>query len=240
MMRIYPTWLEHYRKWQSTEGMPEQNLIDSVKGVKTESNFMMYGSAFHKILEEPTKYRREGMQPLRARRGKPMREASTVYTCNGTVFDSSDVERALQYVDLSALNEVRSYKKFRISTGDDIAVVGRVDQLRGLSVVEYKTKWGEFDIQSYLDSLQWRVYTQIFDVKCVTYKIFCMKERDSLSEFANHPALDLIDIHVFELFAYDGIYDDCLAAIEEFVEWVRFRGLDQYLITKKQGAEDVF
>lgn len=240
MNRVTPSWLEQFRRYMTSENITEQSVIDMVKGIKTgETNFMRYGTAFHAILEEPKKYRIDGMPTIRARYRKPQRGPQTVYTCNGIVFDGADVERALQYVNPLGLNEAKSFKKFRLRNGEEIAVTSRVDKINGITVEEYKTKWGEFDISGYPDSLQWRLYTEVFDVQCVRYVIFEMKERDSLSEFADHPAIDLINIHPFELFAYPGIYDECITALEEFLEWVRMRGLEQYLTTSKQGADSV-
>lgn len=222
------------------EDLPESRVIDSITKPFEATNFMRYGTAFHKILETPEKYLRKDAQPIRLPKRGVTYEPQDVYKADGIAFLATDVEQAMQHVLPSALREFRAHKPYLLKTGETVHVTGKVDQIWGNEIIEYKTKWGEFDIASYYDSIQWRIYLSLFEVEAVSYKVFVMKERDRMSPFADHPALDLVGIHPFTFNAYEGLEADIMETINAFVEWAKMRGLEGYLMPRKESALDVY
>lgn len=237
-LRLSPTLIENYRRWLTEEDMPEQRIIDRVMNVQLVSNYAEYGKAFHAILEEPERYRHENVPAINVHRGKAKLPPSTVYVANGYAFGADVVEPALHYVNHVGLNEVSGSKPFRLADGTTVVIAGRVDQIYGNEVVEYKTKWGEFDIEPYQDSMQWRLYMLVFGVARVTYKIFEMRERTRKSPWADHPDFELVRIHCPSFDAYEACYDDCLRWIESCVAWIRARDLEHYV--RREGLTHAY
>jgi hypothetical protein len=117
----------------------------------------------------------------------------------------------------SRVFEYKVRRVFRTQFGD-ISVTGVADQLIGLDVVEIKTKYSTISFDDYYNSLQWRVYCELFNAPYVHYKIF---------EFNSPEAMDFKNKaeYSFPRPAYN--YEYVRNMIHYLHEYILVRGLDK-------------
>lgn len=193
MIKISATQLESYRRLLDGKLSPEQFERQLLR-LDPPNTIMEKGIAFHEMMqsEEPMLF--EGM------------------------FSSDCIAKARAKMDYrSKVFEYKVRRVYRTQFGD-ISVTGMADQLIGLDVVEIKTKYSSISYDYYADSMQWRVYCELFGAKFVTYKVF---------EFANTEADDFKNYQQFT-FARPA-YND--AKVFDYVhylhEYIMMRGLDK-------------
>lgn len=206
-MRISVTTIESYRRYLS--GIDnEQKLIDSISKRSPPTENMLRGTAFHSILESPKQY---------------FIEQSNIYSCNDIVFDEEIVNKCIGVIDYSGAFEMSNTKVYLID-GEQITVSGRCDQIIGAKVVENKTKWSTFDIDTYQESCQWRFYIDIYKVHAVKYNVFCMS--------ALVAGIRLNSVEVFEMHPYPNLKTDVEFLLKNFVEYIHFRKLEEFFLNK--------
>lgn len=181
MLKISATQLESYRRLLDGKLSPEQFERQLLRLEPT--NLMMEkGSAFHEMLqtEDPTPF--EGM------------------------FSSVCIAKARAKMDYrSKVFEYKVRRQYRTKYGD-ISVTGVADQLLGLDVVEIKTKYSPITYDAYADSMQWRVYCELFGAKFVTYKVFEFQDVEA-DNFKNYQQFTFVrpafnDAKVFDMIYY--------------------------------------
>lgn len=209
-LRISTTTIESFRLLLTADWMtPERFMADIVEFRQTPE--MRAGKAFHQILETPDACRR----------------SDGSYAHDGLVFPGSVVGPCLLTVDRSGPFEVKATKDYRIG-GRDVTVVAKVDQLLGRRIREHKTKWSQFDIDSYAESCQWRFYCVVFDgARAVDYKVFRLSER------AN--GYDLDGIEEFTVYPYPAMSADCAELLERFVSYIDANKLHAHFRPKPEG-----
>lgn len=102
----------------------------------------------------------------------------------GTLFHSllENKNKEIEYFNTECINyarqmfyegifEIKNTKVFNTKFGD-VLISGTVDNLLGNQINEFKTTWGQFNVEKYLDSLQWQLYLQIFCVPVMAYHVF--------------------------------------------------------------------
>lgn len=193
MLKISATQLESYRRLLDGALSPEQFERQLLR-LDPPNEMMEKGSAFHEMLqtEDPTPF--EGM------------------------FSSDCIAKARSKMDYrSKVFEYKVRRQYRTKYGD-ISVTGVADQLLGLDVVEIKTKYSPISYDAYADSMQWRVYCELFGAKFVTYKVFEFTDVEA-DNFKNYqqftfarPAFN--DAKVFDMIHY-------------LHEYIMIRGLDK-------------
>lgn len=181
MLKISATQLESYRRLIDGALSPEQFERQLLR-LDPPNLMMEKGSAFHEMLqtEDPTPF--EGM------------------------FSSACIAKARSKMDYrSKVFEYKVRRQYRTKFGD-ISVTGVADQLLGLDVVEIKTKYSPITYDAYADSMQWRVYCELFGAKFVTYKVFEFADVEA-DDFKNYqqftfarPAFN--DAKVFDMIHY--------------------------------------
>jgi hypothetical protein len=181
MIKISATQLESYRRLLDGALSPEQFERQLLR-LGPPNEMMEKGSAFHEMLqtEDPTPF--EGM------------------------FSNDCIAKARAKMDYrSKVFEYKVRRQYRTKYGD-ISVTGVADQLLGLDVVEIKTKYSPITYDAYADSMQWRVYCELFGAKFVTYKVFEFQDVEA-DNFKNYqeftfarPALN--DAKVFDMIYY--------------------------------------
>ncbi len=206
-MRISVTTIESYRRYLGGVD-DEKKLIDSITKRSPPTENMMRGTAFHSILESPGQY---------------YIEQSNIYDCNSIVFNAEIVNQCIPVIDYSGAFEMSNTKIYSID-GEQITVSGRCDQIIGSKVVENKTKWSTFDIDSYQESCQWRFYIDIYNVSAVKYNVFCMS--------ALVAGIRLNSIEVFEMHPYPNLKNDVNFLLKQFVEYIHFRKLEEFFPNK--------
>lgn len=208
-MRLSTTTLESYRLWRdpAQEWMSEQDLIDSILGVWKPNHKVELGSAFGRVLEDPDQFAIPGG-----------------FQCGLFQFGRDVIEPCLALIDRRGVFEAKATRDY-----GGIDVVAKADHLLGAHLSEYKTTLSTFDVGKYLDSYQWRFMVDIFVPSQVTYHVFCLGE-------ATNGVIELKSIETFNVWPYAACHDDCCALLDEFVGFVRLRGLDAHLRQRQADA----
>lgn len=181
MLKISATQLESYRRLIDGTLSPDQFERQLLR-LDPPNAMMEKGTAFHEMLqtEDPSVF--EGM------------------------FSSNCIDKARSKMDYrSKVFEYKVRRQYRTKFGD-IFVTGVADQLLGLDVVEIKTKYSPISYDAYADSMQWRVYCELFGAKFVTYKVFEFADVEA-DNFKNYQQFTFIrpaynDAKVFDMIHY--------------------------------------
>lgn len=250
MLRISTTTIERFRSYIDEDKffgnilVTEEKLLDSIKGDFTGTPKTEMGTAFHECLEKPNecydRYLKQGGI-----------ENIGFMSSKGFVFDYKEIKYVFDLIDYDFPFEVKKTKIYEID-GEQIEVVGQVDQWQGNIVNEHKTCWGEiyfkkdedgntekttgesFDWEKYYKSCQWKFYLEIFDAQIVRYKVF-----ELAIDKTDGDQIKLIDKHPFDLFPYDGMHDDIIELLTQFVNYIHFRKLEGYFQPKRENKNEI-
>lgn len=199
-LRISTTTLEAFRLYQTADWFPEQDLINTITGVRVETGAMRLGTAFHAVLEDPDRYR-----------------VFTGYSCDGFSFPDATMRPALALIDRSGPFEVKSQATLLGHT-----VVAKADQIVGARIYEHKTTTNSFDADKYLASFQWRFMAAIFQPVSVTYRVFLLEEpREGI--------VGLKGMETVTVYPYPALRTDCETLLRQFLDYVTTRGLTAHL-----------
>ena len=150
MIKVSATNLEAYRKYL-VERISLDALLDTILRRSEPNNMMIKGTLFHEMMQtsEPERYLE--------------------------FFSEDCIETARSFMDYrSPLFEVKTRKQYQTRRGI-VSLTGMADQILGNKVIEIKTRYSPIQYDTYSESLQWRVYCDVFDVLEVQYKIFEFK-----------------------------------------------------------------
>jgi hypothetical protein len=195
-----------------SDWMKEQSLIDNIKGIYTPGWQAQHGTAFHKIIETP--------EPFKVPDG---------YRADDVLFSAEDIGECLPCLDRRGVFELKATKDYVVN-GQVVTVVTKVDQAIGGHIEENKTKWSQFDIDSYMESMQWRYYLDSYRALSVRYNVFCFDKRAS-------GLIELRSIERFRMYPYPELQSDCVNVLRRFVEYVDSKGLRSYLEEARVRAE---
>lgn len=199
-MRISCTTLESYRLFVEQDWMEEAALIASIKGEFVPTDAMRLGTAFHRVLETPARYR----VPLG-------------YLCDGFHFPDATMREPLALIDRRGTFEVKGTMLV-----DGHTIVAKADQIVGAAIVEHKTTTSSYDIDKYLPSYQWRYEAAIFQPVSITYRTFLLEEPTG-------QIVGLRGIEGVTVYPYPALEADCRDLVRQFVDYVKQRGLTSYL-----------
>ena len=135
--------IDLYRKYLNNE-ISIYNLKHSLIHNTNSSINMKLGTIFHSLLENKNKEIK--------------------------YFNKESIDYARQMF-YEGIFEIKSTKTFQTKYGD-VSISGTVDNLLGNQINEFKTTWGQFNVDRYLNSLQWQLYLQIFSVPVMAYHVF--------------------------------------------------------------------
>lgn len=209
-MRVSCTQIESFRLFlqPDQEWMTEQELINSITGKFVPTHPVELGRAFGLILEDPDRYRVE-----------------SGYEANGYSLSRDVMEPALALVDRRCIFEAKAMREY-----GECLVVSRADALLGTTLFEFKTTLSSFDATKYMESCQWRFMADMLQPSQIVYRVFCLVE----------PArgdMELRSIETLPLYPYAGMHDDCCALVDQFVHFVKLRGLDGFLRERQRAAD---
>jgi hypothetical protein len=211
-MRVSSTTVDNFALWLRADWMKEQSVIDNVKGIYKPGWQAEHGTAFHKIIETP--------EPFRCPEG---------YRADGILFPEEAIAECLPCFDRRGVFELKATKDYVID-GQTLQVVTKVDQAIGGHLEENKTKWGQFDIDGYLEAYQWRFYLDSFQALSIRYNVFCFDKRTD-------DTIRLKSIERFRQYPYPALHEDCVGILERFMEWIRARDLERYLWENRARSE---
>lgn len=207
MLRISPTALEGFRRFVIGEAdedssITEKMYINEIMHGKEKTEAMIRGTAFHSILENPAKYK-----------------VNDLYICDNIEFKEEIITESIKHVNYDFPFEVRGHS-FKEINGETIELKGFVDQLQGLEINEHKTKWSTFKYEDYYNSMQWKMYLDMFEAEKINYKVFVL--------YAGAEGIKLNDIKVFNFEIYKGMETNINDFLSVFVTWINNKNLREY------------
>ena len=151
----------------------------------------------------------------------------------GTLFHSliENKNKEIEYFNHESINyarqlfyegifEIKNSKIFQSKFGP-VLICGTVDNLLGNQINEFKTTWGQFNVEKYLNSLQWQFYLQIFSVPVMAYHVFefshvksgwsCLEEIDTELTYN-----ELHQFKVYESMINHNLIRECINGLTEF------------------------
>ena len=191
MIKISATQLEAYRRF-CNDAMTQDQFERSLLRLDPPSPIMERGSAFHEMVQTETPELYEG------------------------IFSDNCITQARAKIDYR--NSIFEHKVRRIfpTAFGDVLVTGMADQLVGREVVEIKTKYSSINYDTYADSLQWRVYCELFRADAVIYKVFQFKDAE---------AMDFVAYEEFYFPRPIGNARTVEEAVHNLTEYIVLRGL---------------
>ena len=191
MIKVSATNLEAYRKYIQ-EIISLDSLIDTILRRSKPNNMMTKGTLFHRMLQtsEPEKYEE--------------------------FFSQNCIETARSVMDYrSPLFEVKKKRLYDTKKGI-VSLTGMADQILGNKIIEIKTRYSPIQYATYSESLQWRVYCDVFEMKEVQYNVF---------EFKHVSDSDYKSCAFFNFFAPKNNHETVYKWIEDYVEFLDLMGL---------------
>ena len=143
MIRISATQLDSFLKYAAGI-ITEEMLISTLLRLGEPSLKMILGTKFHNLIEN--------------------KDAAN------DLFDEDQV-RAVRNKFANGLFEIKVRQRVSTKHGD-IVLTGVADNLDGKVCNEFKTCWGTFDVDKYINSVQWQVYNLMYQPAYVNYVVF--------------------------------------------------------------------
>jgi len=215
MIQIRVTMLEKFRRFRdqvSESYDTEQSVIEALTGEFTGNDLTNIGTAFHYVVEKGA----EWIIPT----PKTLFEKWQVIATEEQIF--LFYNHAIDL--LPFVPEVRLSKKFNSILGE-ITISGCADVLQGNVLRDTKCKFSPPKMIEYYDSFQWRIYLSIFGLNQFFYDVF---------EFTGHNGRDVSEFKIiphepFECIRYENMERDIEQLINDFCEWIKFRGLQKFI-----------
>lgn len=215
MFRLSATLLESFRLYREADFISAEDMDSRVRGDAIEpTEDMRLGAAFHAIAE--------GIAEPRGDHGD-----RPAYCAGGFVFDAVSADEALAgYV--GGISEVKATRIVPTPHGPAV-LVAKADYLQGNAARELKTRRKPFDVESYVDSLQWRVYVAVFGLARFTYDLVRLDEAGGVFFAAEHDTLDL--------YPYPALLDDVERETRALVAFAHERGILHHLADAQVRAD---
>lgn len=225
ILSISPSKLETFRKYY-TEAMngfiTEEKVIDSITGRTPWSDKMVDGTAFHKMIEfGPDRYRNGDKYYV------PV--SDEVAGHEDIVFEERHAKVARDYRSTipGAVFEVNYAHKFDFQ-GYKIVMNMKMDAMWGMEVHDQKTTDKDPKVDSYEESLQWKIYLIATFAKKFQYNIFRFHRKNDI--------LEDIELTSFYLVPRPSMNNEILETLDLFIRFCKAKNLMSYLI-KKQTIE---
>lgn len=176
----------------------------------------LFGTAFGKVITEPLKFQKEKEYkvPIFGGTDKDGKSIWLVYD-----FKDEQISNAVKLMAAyrpSMFWEQKTELKFGIDT-----VVCKCDGLSSF-LIDNKTT-GQFSLQSYEDSYQWRLYLLAWpQAAFFRYHVFVfgMEDKNGYRKFKER--------HDFDVFRYDQMQNDCAEIIGQMSETIHLNNLQSY------------
>lgn len=199
MIKISATQLEAHRRF--LEGIISlDTLRTQLLKLEPPGPLMELGTKFHELLQAET---------ITPRMCEPNFEYNQVLDARGKI----DYRCPAFEVKLRSVMETFD--------GVPVVLTGVADQLLPGMVIEYKTRYSPFQYESYADSMQWRLYCQLFDVPAVTYKVWEMKRIEE-TNFCT-----VKSFNEFTLYEYPVMKSEIREAVTELTRLLVWLGIDR-------------
>lgn len=202
-LRLSVTDLDQLQWFRAHEDMTLEELLDRFRK-REETEAMRRGTAFHKFLE----------------------------TANDGEFGSVEIDGYKFRFDLDAevslptIRELKATREYR-AHGVTVTLVGKLDAMHGKRVDDHKLT-GQFQVDRYCDSIQWRCYLAIFDADAFRYNIFEYIEDRQTGD------LVVRDYHPLNFYRYPDLEAEVEREVGEFVLFAKQHLPERF--TQEQAA----
>jgi hypothetical protein len=210
-LRISATWLESFRLICQTTYGKEAELVANILRKPFKLTLpMRVGTAWHKVLE--------GFSIISIEKNE---QRDWLCEANGISF--SVPYGMLSEIDSEGCKEIKGYWK-TLACGHDCNIVGKLDNIQGNLVTDHKTKLTPWKMDSYEDSLQWRIYLLAFRVPRFRYKIWEFSSPDKEGD-----TFILGDVSQFGFYEYGNMHWDVMEWVDKFIWWAEKKKLLEYM-----------
>jgi len=191
-IRISATDIDSLRYYMADEDGDLTELLARFRRELPPTDAMLAGTALHDALEHCEL----------GDHGELTAKGFTFYfQCNGEI-------------DIPAIREVKATRNYQID-GCLVTLVGKVDGIHGKRIDDHKLT-SRYDAEKFLNSMQWRVYLDVFGADEFRWNIF--EGRSS----TNDPKLyTIFAMHQLRTHRYPEMGDDIERELSRFVEFAR-------------------
>lgn len=217
--KIRATILEKFRRFiqEVSDYETEESLMETLTGKFTGNEYTRIGTAFHKIVELGNIFGFEN---------------NVFIEGNLIKFNQSQVDIALAYKESikGCFHEIRAQKVYSIN-GAEIIVSGGADVVLGNQIRDIKTKYSYFKgIADYTNSVQWKLYCDIFEVPEFFFDIFEFQGYQKDKHGYDVSGLTLKKHDPIPCLIYSGMQSDIEILLGQFIDFLRFRNLEHLFL----------
>lgn len=227
MYLVRVTQLEQFRKWMTgCFYVNEQSVIDSLSGDFQGNNKTRIGTAGHKVIEEglPAIYTGIGDNHL-----------ISVDDEYASLYSFHNIQKLCFHREnnlVHAYHEQKNGKDYE-TKHYKIHVGGTQDVIHGITIRDTKFVFRNPDYSNYTESCQWKFYLEFLGLDLFYFDLFefvgyndAMKLNVSTLELKQHEPIQCVRYKNMEL--------DNQQLLNEFVDWIEFRGLRHLLKQKEE------
>lgn len=214
-LNIRVTQLEKFRRFicEVSEFETEESLMETLTGKFEGNEYTRIGTAFHKIVEC-------GIVPVINR---------CVFVDNLQInFNQSHIDIVLAYKESikGCFHEIRTYKTYNIN-GTELNISGCADVILGNQIRDIKTKYSYLkSISDYTDSIQWKLYCDMFELPEFYFDVFEFKGYDKEKNGYDVSGLTLVKHEPIHCIEYSTMQKDIQYLLAEFIEFIKFRKIE--------------
>jgi len=150
-------------------------------------------------------------------------------------FSGKQIDMALAYKESisGCFHEIRANKVYSIN-GTEINVSGGADVVLGNQIRDIKTKYSYLkSISDYTDSVQWKLYCDIFELPEFYFDIFEFKGYNKEKNGYDVSGLTLVKHDPIYCIEYSGMQNDIQVLLTEFLDFIRFRKIEHLFYNPK-------
>lgn len=218
VLTVRTTTIESFREWINADEhdaedkfwICEENVIGNIKSIERSNVKADFGTAGHSIIEDAPRYKTD-----------------TGYMVDAFNFSDKQAEPMLRFrTEHPLMTRELALSKLYSTPSFDLIITGTCDHLEGKHMRDTKFKFSNFDMSDFMHSIQWKIYLDMIGLDIFHYDFF------SVSGFQTMEDMHKAKIHNCEsmmLKRYNGMEEDIMATINEFLDFVIFKDLTQYL-----------
>jgi len=229
MLHLRVTQLEKFRRFinEVSEYETEASLMETLTGQFTGNEYTRIGTAFHKIIECGQSAINYGIIPKYDSESEIIKAIVNVDDFK-VIFNINHADIALNYKESikGCFHEIRANKVYSIN-GTEINVSGGADVVLGNQIRDIKTKYSYLkSISDYTDSVQWKLYCDIFELPEFYFDVFEFKGYDKEKHGYDVSGLTLVKHDPIHCIEYSGMVKDIEILLTEFLDFVKFRKIE--------------
>jgi hypothetical protein len=221
-LNLRTTVLEKFRRYieEVSDYETEESLMETLSGVFKGNEYTRIGTAFHKIVE---------CGDISEKHIVKGETVSIVKIDDFSVtFNKHQVQTALDYkAEINGcFHEIRAYKDYTIN-GQIFNISGCTDVLLGRQLRDIKTKYSYIkSISDYTDSIQSKLYMDIFDIPEFYFDVFEFVGYDKAKHGYDVSTLQIKRHEPIHCIAYEGMTKDIELLLSQFLDFIKFRKIE--------------